>query len=77
MRHVGGILKLRWMTEVSRHVSRNDRDAESLWFLEGCHWNLTRSLMNSVRKVCAGIDGESRGKLGNAVFLGNWNFIGC
>lgn len=45
--------------EVSRHVSRNDRDAESLWFLEGCRWNLTHSLMNSVRKVCTGIEGET------------------
>lgn len=49
-------------------MSRNDRDAESLWFLEGCRWNLTCGLMNSVRKVRAGIDGE-RGETWECCFF--------
>lgn len=74
MRHVGGILKRCWMMlRGVAHVSRNDRDAESLWFLEGCRWNLTCSLMNSVRKVRAGID-RGEGGFGNAVFLGKLDF---
>lgn len=75
MRHVGGILKRCWMMlRGVAHVSRNDRDAESLWFLEG--WNLTCSLMNSVRKVRAGID-RGEGDSGMPYFWGNWTFIGC
>lgn len=35
-------------------------------------WNLTCSLMNSVRKVRAGIDGKRRRRM--LYFLGNWNF---
>ena len=73
MRHVDGILKRCWMM-----VSRTCRGMIAMQKVYGFSrvvvWNLTCSLMNSVRKVRAGIDGKRRRRM--LYFLGNWNFIG-